>query len=313
MIVIFCVVCSLSHRERGGVRALIDFLSVPWPSRHDGSGDRAVSGAVRFMGKYCQPGRLWWLSTDKGTTRSVVADIEKRITRLQLACDLPQHRVTVFEGSGGLHAHLIFTGAREIARRLEGSMAFGNILEVKPVTDPIGLVNISPRRAPPRPAIGGSTCSVAASGDLTGSTVVVIAFGSPKLSSSRRSPPATLWPGSAPTHGAPTSAKARLRGSGPLAWAPRPAGQLPLWPELDRRPVSKLREFGGGPDRATGGGDRDRVQAQAAWHVKRGLGRLIGRSQGQLANALRGHDPISRAAVNRNEIKGRKTVGRAEF
>ena len=92
-----------------------------------------LSGAVRFMGKYCQPGRLWWLSTDKGTTRSVVADIEKRITRLQLACDLPQHRVTVFEGSGGLHAHLIFTGTREIARRLEGSMAFGNIVEVKPV------------------------------------------------------------------------------------------------------------------------------------------------------------------------------------
>jgi transcriptional regulator with XRE-family HTH domain len=29
------------------------------------------------------------------------------------------------------------------------------------------------------------------------------------------------------------------------------------------------------------------------------LASLIGRSQGQLANALRGHDPISGAAVNR--------------
>jgi transcriptional regulator with XRE-family HTH domain len=29
------------------------------------------------------------------------------------------------------------------------------------------------------------------------------------------------------------------------------------------------------------------------------LASMIGRSQGQLANALRGHDPISRAAVNR--------------
>jgi transcriptional regulator with XRE-family HTH domain len=29
------------------------------------------------------------------------------------------------------------------------------------------------------------------------------------------------------------------------------------------------------------------------------LASLIGRSQGQLANALRGHDPISGAAINR--------------
>jgi hypothetical protein len=43
------------------------------------------SGAVRFMELYCRPryGRLWLATTDKGTTRSLIADIWKRTTRLQ--------------------------------------------------------------------------------------------------------------------------------------------------------------------------------------------------------------------------------------
>ena len=79
--------------------------------------------------------------------------------------------------------------------------------------------------------------------------------------------------------------------------APRPAGQLLLLPELNR-PVARLREFGGGfipPAVATEIEFRRRQlglsQAQ--------LAAMIARSQGQLANALRGHDPISEKAVNR--------------
>src|SRR5262249_50759521 len=89
----------------------------------------------------------------------------------------------------------------------------------------------------------------------------------------------------------------RLRSTGPLARAPRPAGQLPLLPELER-PVARLREFGGGfIPRAVAIEIEFRRRRLGLTQIE--LGGMIGRSQGQLANALRGHDPISGAAINR--------------
>src|SRR5262249_31166463 len=79
--------------------------------------------------------------------------------------------------------------------------------------------------------------------------------------------------------------------------APRPAGQLPLLPEFER-PVSRLRDFGGGVVPPA-------VRVEIEWRRRQlglsqiELAAMIGRSQGQLANALRGHDPISRVVVNR--------------
>jgi hypothetical protein len=79
--------------------------------------------------------------------------------------------------------------------------------------------------------------------------------------------------------------------------APRPAGQLPLLPELDR-PVARLRQFGGGfVPRAVA--VEIEFRRQQLGLSQQQLASRIGRSQGQLANALRGHDPISSAAVNR--------------
>jgi hypothetical protein len=46
----------------------------------------------------------------------------------------------VFESSGGLHAHFVFVGNPEIARRLKASRQFGEIIDVRSVTDPHGLV-----------------------------------------------------------------------------------------------------------------------------------------------------------------------------
>jgi hypothetical protein len=79
--------------------------------------------------------------------------------------------------------------------------------------------------------------------------------------------------------------------------APRPAGQLSLLPELNR-PVARLRAFGGGfvpPVVAL----EIEFRRQQLGLSQLQLASRIGRSQGQLANALRGHDPISSAAVNR--------------
>src|SRR5215208_654250 len=99
------------------------------------------SDAVHFMGLYCEPRRsgLWWLSTDKGTDRPTIADIQKRVTRLQTDHGLRPFNVTTFEARGGLHGHIAFLGNSDIAGRLTNSAAFGELIQVDPVTDPAGL------------------------------------------------------------------------------------------------------------------------------------------------------------------------------
>jgi hypothetical protein len=78
--------------------------------------------------------------TDKGTPRSLIANIWKRITKLQGKHDLSQYSVTVFEGAAGrLHAHIVFLGNSAIVDRLNRSTAFGGILHVQRATDPSGL------------------------------------------------------------------------------------------------------------------------------------------------------------------------------
>jgi hypothetical protein len=89
-----------------------------------------------------------------------------------------------------------------------------------------------------------------------------------------------------------TRATQRLRKT-----APRPAGQLPLLPEVNR-PVARLRDFGGGFMPPSVAREIEFLRRQLGLSQTQ-LASLIGRSQGQLANALRGHDPISGAAVNR--------------
>jgi hypothetical protein len=79
--------------------------------------------------------------------------------------------------------------------------------------------------------------------------------------------------------------------------APCPAGQLALLREIER-PVSRLHEFGGGMVPPS-------VAIEIEFHRRRlglsqrQLGVLIGRSQGQISNALRGRYPISSSSVNR--------------
>jgi hypothetical protein len=57
-----------------------------------------LSAALHFMSGHCRERhrRLWWLSTDKGTPRQWIADIQKRVTRLQKKLHLPGYNVTVF-------------------------------------------------------------------------------------------------------------------------------------------------------------------------------------------------------------------------
>jgi hypothetical protein len=100
-----------------------------------------LSGAIRFMDLNRRPSkaRLWLLTTDRDAPRSLIADVWKRVTRLQGAYRLKCYSVTTFESRGGLHAHIAFIGTPEIARRLKASTQFGDLIDVCPVTDNNGL------------------------------------------------------------------------------------------------------------------------------------------------------------------------------
>jgi hypothetical protein len=78
--------------------------------------------------------------------------------------------------------------------------------------------------------------------------------------------------------------------------APCLSGQILLFPGM--KPVARLQSFGGGivpPAVAT------EIEFRRRQHgfSQRELAERIGRTQGQLSNALRGHDPMSAASVNR--------------
>jgi len=258
-----------------------------------------LSGAVRFMELHCQPRRgLWWLHTHKGTARHTVATTWKRITRLQVEHGLRPYSVTTFESRGGLHAHIAFIGNREIAERLKSSTAFGEFIQVDPVGDPGGLARkyLAKERTPQAGyrrervlggrlrgshRLDGGGDRVRLSRDLERDAIDASYVESWKHTNARRSAERKAY---------------RLRRLYPRK-APRPAGQLPLLPELNR-PVARLRDFGGGfmpPSVAREIEFRRRQLGLSQTH----LANLIGRSQGQLANALRGHDPISGTVINR--------------
>src|SRR5262245_6018635 len=85
-----------------------------------------LGGAGRLRGVRCSGRRgVGWVDANKGTARPTIADIQKRITRLQSQHGLRPYNVTTFETRGGLHAHIVFLGNREIVERLKSSTVFG--------------------------------------------------------------------------------------------------------------------------------------------------------------------------------------------
>ena len=60
------------------------------------------------------PVGLWLATTARATPRDAIADIWKRITRLQGNYGIRQYSVITFEKSGGIHAHITFLGTRTL-------------------------------------------------------------------------------------------------------------------------------------------------------------------------------------------------------
>lgn len=109
------------------------------PHGLSGAEIRRLSDAMRFMVLHCSKrGRLWIAHLNKGSGRAIVADVQKRINKAQTKYALPRYAVTVFETSGGLHAHVVYIGNAAIATRLKVSTKFHGI-EVARVTDADGL------------------------------------------------------------------------------------------------------------------------------------------------------------------------------
>jgi hypothetical protein len=117
-----------------------------------GSELNRLSGAVRFMQLRCERRKraLWWATTNDNTSRPIIHDVWKRITRLQGENGFPQYSVAVFEGREGVHLHVIFLGNHVMAQRLEASKQFGDVVHVRRVTDAERLVRryLSKERTP---------------------------------------------------------------------------------------------------------------------------------------------------------------------
>jgi hypothetical protein len=138
---------AFSRSEYGSAEGPRSFIVDRPPARTaatwgiTGSELQRLSGAIRFMEVHCQPRRcgLWLATTAKASSRPLIADIWKRITRLQSACRLRRYSVITFESRGGLHAHIVLPGTPEIALRLKASREFGDLIDVCQVTDNNGL------------------------------------------------------------------------------------------------------------------------------------------------------------------------------
>src|SRR3974390_1609529 len=94
---------AAAGRSDIGATYAVDRARARTTAPHGLTGDEIsrLSGAVHFMEKHSRRrSALWWLSTNKGTSRRVIADIWKRITRLQRHYGLPSYSALTFETRG---------------------------------------------------------------------------------------------------------------------------------------------------------------------------------------------------------------------
>lgn len=260
---------------------------------------KRLNNAAWFMAQNCR-GRgstLWWVTTAKDTSRSMIAMVWKRITRLQADHALSAYSALVFETRGGLHTHIIFVGNSEVADRLKRA-AFGHTIRVDRAIDPEKLVRgyLSKERTPQ----AGYGRSHALGGRLKGSHR--LAGGGDRVRLSRQLERDAITAGAIEPWRHSNAKRSgerrpyRLRKLSSRK-ALQLAGQLSLLPEIDR-PISRLKDFAGGMVPPAVACEIEFLRRQRSW-TQAELGFRIGRHQPHVANVLRGHDPLSRFATNR--------------
>ncbi len=258
-------------------------------------------GATHLMLRLTRSvGSLWLLSTTKErSTYEAIAVIQKRITRLQGGHNLFRYSAWVFETRPRLHAHFIFVGNSEIAVALRRSTVCAGA-DVRPVTDleklkkkylmkestpqaRYGRSDLGYRIPGSHRLPGGPHDRVHMSSELYRDGLEAGLFQDWRRTNAKRKPVAERK-------------EYQLRRLFPKK-APTPSGQILLFPEMSK-PVARLQSFGGGIVPPPVAAEIEFRRRQHGWSQRK-LAKLIGRSQGQLANALRGHDPMSAASVNR--------------
>jgi Helix-turn-helix len=228
-------------------------------------------------------------------SRDDIADVWKRITRLQQQHHLPAYSVLTWETRPALHAHVVFVGNSEIAEALRQA-AFGNLIYIEPVTDANKLTQkyLAKERTPQagygRRDLGGR---IKGSHGLDG--------GGDRVRLSRELERDAIEAGAVEpwkhTNAKRSDVRKSYRKRPLIRRALRHAGQILLFPEHEH-PVARLSQYGGGV--------MPRSVALEVEHRRKRLGltqrdfaRAAGISQGQYANALRGHDPLSGWVTNR--------------
>jgi hypothetical protein len=288
---------------RVGASIIVDRLSrqthTVAPHGMTGEEIHRLSGAGHWMQKYlrsCPDGELWFLTTAKGASRDAIATIQKRINRLQRERNFYAYSAWCFETRPKLHAHFLFVGDSAVVERLRRS-AFGETITIKRVYDLPGLVRkyLAKERTPQ----AGYGRARHLGGRIPGSHKIEGGGDRVRLSREleRDAEQAGLvepWPHK---NGKRKADRKEYRKRPLTARAPRLSGQILLFPEM-AKPVARLQAFGAGyVPRAVAAEIEFRRRQRGL--SPRQLATLVGRSQGQLANALRGHDPISAPVVNR--------------
>jgi hypothetical protein len=255
-----------------------------------------LDGAIHVMRRHCQTqrGRLWFLSTSRGLERDDIDSIWKRVTKLQGRYGLAKYSVLKFETSGGLHAHIVFVGNNALIGKLR-TAAFGASIDVRPVYDPAGLVGYLSKDRTPQAQYGRRLRG----GRIKGSHR--LEGGGPRVRLSAKLKEDAIAAGLVQPwkqeNARRSDTRKDYRKRALTRRAPRQSGQIPLFPELSK-PVARLHSFGGGlmPPAVAAETEFRRRQLDLS---QRELAARVGLSQGQYANAIRGHDPISARATRR--------------
>lgn len=259
------------------------------------SGSRTGSTAFRFWrGNIVE--RIG-VDIAPGTTEEEINGFRRRLTNLQKQARIPQAWLSVEESDGGVHKHFLTLANDEVVERLETSRRFQ--------ATAVGT---------PRFALKDAHASAAAY--LTKEATPQAAYKNPAVPHRKRGShrlphggdrvrvSKALEPYVEPwlrTNAKRTGTRKPYR-KRQLARskAPRPADQvvLPFDDGRVHRPVARLHDFGGGL-MPTSVAREIEFQRRQAGLSQRDLAQRCGIGQPQLANALRGHDPVSSWVVAR--------------
>lgn len=235
---------------------------------------------------------------DAGEARDRAAAFLKALVSEQKKHGLPQYWLQVWECSGGLHTHVIFIGNRRIIERLRNSALSGQFLHVRWAYDAYGLpIYLSKERTPQTQfGIGAFIRGARKRGSHQ------LPGGGDRVRLSAALKREAIAAGYVEPWQQTNARRKETREPHKLYTlrrrkAPVHAGQVVLFPELERQPA-RLRDYHGGL--------MTPAQAIEAEFLRQRLGlsqhqlvQLIGLSQPHYANVVRGHDNMSRYAARR--------------